>query len=156
MPYKNKEKRAEADKRYRIKNKEKIKERKKRDYKEYYLKNKEKLSERTLKWRAANKERVKTYTQKYRLTHKEIQRANNQRRGSRNGYREIIINLLKERDGIICKLCDKELIFGKEHIDHIMPLCIGGTHAAENVRLLHDKCNLGRDKKYLDIINKKI
>jgi len=58
-------------------------------------------------------------------------------------YREMIHNLLMERDGYLCGICRKPLI-GEVHIDHRIPVVKGGTQAANNLRLAHEFCNLSK------------
>lgn len=57
------------------------------------------------------------------------------------GYRAMTINLLRQRDGVLCGICKKLLDKGKEEIDHIIPIKLGGTSIAENIHLSHRECN---------------
>lgn len=59
-------------------------------------------------------------------------------------YRKMVVNLLRQRDGDWCELCGEKMVFFT--IDHIEQRAIGGTDAAENLRLLHLKCNQAREK----------
>ena len=52
------------------------------------------------------------------------------------------------RDGMICKNCNKHLIKGDVHIDHIIPLSKGGLSIESNLRVLCKACNLLK-KNYL-------
>ena len=67
MPYKDKEKKKEWRKKYRLENKEKIKERNK----EYYLKNKEKLNKINKEYCLKNKEKLNKISKEYYLKNKE-------------------------------------------------------------------------------------
>jgi 5-methylcytosine-specific restriction endonuclease McrA len=66
----------------------------------------------------------------------------------RSEYREMLINVLRERDGDICGVCGKVIYTGDEEIDHVRPIAVGGTHAAINIRLLHGECNRRRKRKW--------
>ena len=70
MPYKDKGKRREYDKRYRELNKEKIADCKRK----HREKNKEKISEYSRKWEEENKEKRREYKRKYREENKEKHR----------------------------------------------------------------------------------
>lgn len=55
-----------------------------------------------------------------------------------------------------CPLCLTELTdergaTNKKHLDHIVPLAVGGLHTAENVRVLCARCNLARPKDGSDL-----
>lgn len=46
-----------------------------------------------------------------------------------------------------CACCGKDLN-GKYHLDHILPLALGGSHADDNMQLLSPRCNLQKNKKH--------
>jgi hypothetical protein len=50
----------------------------------------------------------------------------------------------------ICDICKKKL-FGPVHLDHIIPLNIGGKHLMNNVRYVHMSCNVRRPHDGSDI-----
>ncbi len=54
---------------------------------------------------------------------------------------------LIERDGLNCAICKNPLTEKTMSIDHIIPLSLGGTHALENLRLAHRRCNGKRGSK---------
>ena len=68
--------------------------------------------------------------------------------------RSITLNKLIKRDGMTCYICGKTCTkddrrwgtFGPDYptIDHVIPLCKGGTHTWDNVRIACGECN---DKK---------
>jgi len=64
------------------------------------------------------------------------------------GYREALIELLKERDGLICQLCETELAGIDEQVDHIIQRNQGGKFEAKNLRVVHGICNIRRPRKY--------
>jgi 5-methylcytosine-specific restriction endonuclease McrA len=61
-------------------------------------------------------------------------------------YREMVINLLIQRDGPNCGICGKPVDFKDATIDHILELYKDGDHNAKNLRLAHKSCNLSRPR----------
>jgi len=57
----------------------------------------------------------------------------------------------------MCELCGTQMIdsflnlSNSRHLDHIKPLCCGGTHTMDNVRYICKKCNLTRPKDGSDV-----
>lgn len=50
----------------------------------------------------------------------------------------------------VCACCETELMDGY-HLDHIMPVSLGGTHTDDNVQLLCPPCNLRKGAKHPDV-----
>ena len=48
---------------------------------------------------------------------------------------------------IRCYLCGKVVPKGDRHVDHVMPLSLGGAHSVENLAVLHSSCNLQKHDK---------
>jgi 5-methylcytosine-specific restriction endonuclease McrA len=74
-------------------------------------------------------------------------------RAKKHGVRWEVVDLMAivERDGFNCQICGMPIdpeapVRGKFSlsIDHIIPLAIGGSHTADNVRATHLVCNLGK------------
>lgn len=53
---------------------------------------------------------------------------------------------LLERDGNICAWCGREML-GNTQIDHVVPLCRGGTNDLKNLQVLCETCNLQKGDK---------
>lgn len=94
------------------------------------------------------------YARQYRLKnkHRSVQYKRNRdikENDTGRKYREMVNNLLLQRDGNVCTICMEILEPEKEvlHIDHILPRCMGGTHEATNLRLVHAACNLTRTRE---------
>jgi len=49
-----------------------------------------------------------------------------------------------------CAMC-KTRLNDEKHLDHIVPLAMGGTHTKANVRVVCKPCNLGRPKDGRDV-----
>lgn len=104
---------------------------------EYYKENSERLKNAATKWRLENPEKRKVYTNNRRKLVKE------------NGgtlSSDISLKLLKIQKGL-CACCRKPL--GREyHLDHIMPLSLGGSNTDDNMQLLTAKCNMQKHAKH--------
>ena len=58
-----------------------------------------------------------------------------------------IVNKLMSAQKCMCACCGKRL--GDDfHLDHIMPLALGGKHEDSNIQLLHARCNLQKHSKH--------
>jgi hypothetical protein len=55
-----------------------------------------------------------------------------------------------KRDNQICALCERPVLDGKIHFDHIIPWSKGGPTEEHNIRLLCDACNRKRGAKFED------
>ena len=135
---------------------------------------KKKQAEYLAEWRRNNKEKVATYrtkdvVQKYSKTRYEkhsqsiklkvsayrkknpekVRALNQSRRGLKRSGKlspDIIKTLLSKQKGL-CVCCRKKL--GRDfHLDHIIPLSLGGSNTDENVQLLKAKCNLQKNAKH--------
>jgi len=50
-----------------------------------------------------------------------------------------------KRDNFRCVLCGADATDRKLHIDHKIPVCLGGESKIDNLRVLCDACNIGRN-----------
>lgn len=60
-----------------------------------------------------------------------------------------------------CPLCDARLTDqpnepNSKHLDHIVPICMGGTHTMGNVRIICRTCNLARPKDGSDVTGEQL
>jgi hypothetical protein len=177
---KNKDKMKEYMKEYYKENKDKWpkKEYNSEYFKEYYEKNKEKVSkrnkvcynkkrnerlEKAKEYYENNEDKIKEYQREYRKTKKgkEIERNKRNKRRSIYNFSDIttdfLINLKEETE--YCPLCGCRLSNkrgdNKYHLDHIIPINVGGRHIMDNVRFICRKCNLTRPKDGSDILEVK-
>lgn len=111
-----------------------------REYqKQWYYENKGKHNERQQRWRKANKEYIQA-----KHASKEARR----KRAVGKLSRDIIPRLLSQQEGL-CVCCGRDL--GDDyHVDHIMPLALGGLNTDDNVQLLRAECNLAKGAKHPD------
>jgi len=131
----------------------------------WYKKNKEKATAASEKWTAENKEKVLEIKRAWQERNREATRAKNAKWASENldKYRVYCHNrrhkektsgvlsvgikdlLLKKQNGR-CACCGLALN-GDYHLDHIVPLALGGENNDRNIQLLHSKCNLQKSSK---------
>lgn len=137
----NPQKHRDNIKRFRDKNKELVYKR----VKEWKDKNKEKVLYVSYKWKKRNPEKVRISELPGRL----------RRRGNTNReeIKEFMIETLMWRGGYYCERCGRELNFNEKrilHIDHIIPLAVGGNGNKKNLQLLCQRCNLTKGIKIED------
>lgn len=80
---------------------------------------------------------------------------NARRRAEKWGVRAVDIRFedIAERDGQLCYLCGKEVSVHEASFEHVVPLCEGGSHTPENVRLAHRLCNSRKGSRRLSEID---
>ena len=76
-------------------------------------------------------------------------------RAEKMGAQAVHIKLddIAERDGRICYLCGREVSVHEFSFEHVVPLCNGGSHTPENVRLAHHRCNSRKGSRSLSEID---
>jgi 5-methylcytosine-specific restriction endonuclease McrA len=107
--------------------------------KKWYAENREKHNERIRRYRSRNPAAVREAER----------RKENIRRGAVGKLSKGIEQKLLEQQAGICPCCNKEL-GDNYHLDHIMPLKLGGTNTDDNVQLLRAECNLKKGAKHPD------
>lgn len=121
-------------------------------YRKYYEANKEKIADQKRKHYEANREKSAERLRKWKKANFDKVRVIEQNRRSRiegNGGRlskDIVQTLIVLQKGK-CACCGENLSKGY-HIDHIMPIALGGKNTDENVQLLTPKCNLSKGAKH--------
>lgn len=88
-------------------------------------------------WRTENREVVRVHNQNYRIKKRE------------NGgvlSKELPARLLRLQKGK-CACCAQPL-GNNYHLDHIMPLTLGGTNTDDNIQLLRARCNMQKHAKH--------
>ena len=138
----NADKVSEYQRKYRSENKEKIRELKlvwasnnKEKLKEYananYAKNPKKCNQRAKEWRDKNPELTKMYCQNYR--------ALKLSEGGKlsKGLEEKLFKLQKGKCACGCA----QPLGDNYHMDHRMPLALGGSNTDDNMQILTQKCN---------------
>lgn len=118
---------------------------------EWAKNNPEKARIKNAKYKKANREKLKQANAKWWKDNPELRRVYRQTRRSRklnNGKlsTNLTETLYKKQKGK-CVCCKKPL--GKDyHLDHIMPLALGGKNEDWNIQLLKASCNFRKSKKH--------
>lgn len=120
--------------------------------------NAEKRREHCRKWHHANPEKAFAKAKRWREANKEKTRATSSARRAlaKNaaGYDYTTVDHIKARwlmFGGRCWICDRVA----DHTDHVIPLCVGGSHWPSNLRPACAKCNLSRPKDGSDLPTRK-
>ena len=118
----------------------------------YRAKNPEKILAAQAAFGAANPEKVRAWKAAYQKANPEKYRVYTRNRRARklaSGGQlspNIEAKLLKLQKGK-CACCRQKL--GDDyHLDHIMPLALGGTNSDDNVQLLRARCNMQKQAKH--------
>ncbi len=103
-------------------------------------------------WVLANPDRVKEYRDRYMEKNPDKERERSQRRRVRKAnapgsFTAADIEAIRVAQGNRCYLCGKSLKRGY-HVDHFIPLALGGTNEPGNLRLACPKCNLSKGAKH--------
>lgn len=111
----------------------------------YYAENREKERAASLAWYAANREKGRAARSVWHAANPEKCRIYNQNRKARkraNGGKlssNLSAKLFKLQRGK-CTCCGQPL--GDDfHLDHIVPLALGGSNTDDNIQLLRQRCN---------------
>lgn len=134
---------------------------------QWYKSNRETALAASAKWNAANKEMVRAYQAEWYEANKEKVRAAYSRWMAANPEAKRICNQNRRArkraaggklsSGLAEKLfrlqhgkcaCCKQPLGEDYHLDHIMPLALGGTNTDDNMQLLSSKCNLQKNARH--------
>jgi 5-methylcytosine-specific restriction endonuclease McrA len=112
----------------------------------------DKAKETSARFRADNVEKRRNQTKEWAAEHPDKKRARNHVRRSRiagSGGRlsaDIVEKLMALQKGR-CPCCGS-VLGNNFHIDHIVPLALGGGNIDSNVQLLRPECNLKKRSKH--------
>lgn len=143
----NPEKVKKSNATYRSKNKEKVDA----YHSAYRAANSERLKSVMTDFRSANPEKIRLYGARYREKNNGKIRIHRQNRRARKksaygdiskGLAERLFELQKGK----CACCGKSL-GDNYHMDHIMPLALGGSNTDDNIQLLTPRCNMQKSAK---------
>ena len=90
-------------------------------------------------WEAANRELARAYKRK----------AEGKRRARKKQafVEDVCPKQVFERDKGICGICGSPVDPSDWHLDHIVPLALGGPHSEANVQVSHPRCNLSKGSR---------
>ena len=108
---------------------------------QYRKANPDKVRETNLKWQEANPEKVKASLAKRTQTRRA------KKLGNGGTLSKGIVDRLFTIQKGKCACCGKSLTDGY-HLDHIMPLALGGQNSDNNVQLLTPTCNWKKGAKH--------
>lgn len=161
----NPEKRRAISTNWAAQNKDKVKETQARHYeqnksviaarnKKWAEENKEKVYATTLIWRKQNRDKVNAITKRWMSKNQDRIRVYWQ---NKRVKRKLHIGDERLSPGIAKKLymlqrgkcaCCGEPLGSDYHLDHIMPLALGGTNTDDNIQLLRSTCNQQKHAKH--------
>ena len=104
-------------------------------------------------WQASNREKVRASNTAWAAANPEAKRINRQNRRARKiesggrlsqGLAERLFKLQRGKCACGCK----QSLGTDYHLDHIMPLALGGTNTDENIQLLRSTCNQQKHAKH--------
>ena len=106
---------------------------------EWHRKNADRYREYHREWAEANREKTREYRRK----------SENKRRARLRSLPFEDVDHLKvfKRDSGICGICCEPVNPEDWHLDHIVPLALGGSHLYENVQVSHPRCNLSKGSR---------
>ncbi len=116
----------------------------------YHIKNGRKKSATSADWYLKNKDRAYLSHQIYSKSNPDLIQAIRlnylaRKKGAKGSFnRSDIIALFRKQHGR-CAICGEKL--KRYHIDHIVPLKLGGTNNPHNLQLTHGKCNQRKGAK---------
>jgi 5-methylcytosine-specific restriction endonuclease McrA len=115
----------------------------------YRAANPERMRELSAAWREANPERIRELKTVWKAANPEAVRIYNHTRRARKKQsggklsRGITAKLMKFQKGR-CACCKSNLSETGHHLDHVMPLALGGSNDDDNVQLLCPPCNMSK------------
>jgi hypothetical protein len=113
---------------YQLANKEIISTKKK----QYYKDNKVKILSSVASWQNANREKVNCYIRANKINRKRLKSIGM----TGKDYRSWV-----ERQKKVCYWCEAECC-KNFHVDHVMPMALGGRHEAWNLSISCPRCNM--------------
>jgi 5-methylcytosine-specific restriction endonuclease McrA len=136
-------------KQYREQNKEAISEKRR----EKYFLNPETVKTKQKEWYAANKDRAREYKRWHMIARKDwhVAYAHTKRARKKQGVGKLsdgIVQVLMTEQDHKCPYCLVDLRISGHHIDHYVPLALGGPNQDDNVQLTCPTCNARKGAKH--------
>jgi 5-methylcytosine-specific restriction endonuclease McrA len=139
---KNRDKRRAATLRWRAKNPDKVAAQKLRHREKY----RDKAAAKTRQWRLANPDWAKEQVRQWQANNPEQRRCLNRkyraiRKAAPGSHNAADIRNIMKLQRRCCAIC-REKLGKKYHVDHIIPLALGGTNDRRNLQITCEPCNL--------------
>ena len=127
---------------------------------DYYVKNKDKVIAQTALWQRNNPDKVAARNKRWADANPDKVRAKNKKNEKVRGQnrralvRNAVGKLSKDLPAKLFKLqggkcpCCKQPLGDDYHLDHKMPLALGGENTDDNMQLLRATCNLQKNAKH--------
>ena len=146
---KNTEKKKEAAKAYREKNAKVLAKKSS----EWAKANPDRVNKKNKRWRDANTESIKLKNARWAAANKDLLKTYKHNRRARivgNGgsISRGLENVLLARQKGKCACCLVSVGGKKYHLDHILPLALGGENTDNNIQILCPSCNLQKSAKH--------
>lgn len=142
----NKERRSVQHAAWREANKEKLQ----RERAERYIQNRDKELAAAKDYKKKNPDKVRAAESEWRKANPDIVRVYKSNRRARESVGKLSTNITERLFSLQkgkCACCRVPL-GDKYHLDHIMPLALGGTNTDDNVQLLTQRCNNQKHAKH--------
>lgn len=113
--------------------------------------NSDKGKDRARKWRAENAEKAAEQSRAWAKENPEARRLREHKRRASQRCGSVspdIYQRLRALQRGLCAVCREKLAMAGEHLDHVMPLALGGPHDDNNLQLLCPPCNLSKNAKH--------
>jgi HNH endonuclease len=142
----NRDKEASTLRNWRLRNRENCTEYARKRHND----NRDKIAAYRKKWRSENSEKYADSRRKYRLKNPEYERVKNSKRRGAGGRftAEQVRNLAEKQKHRCANSCCRKSIRDSYHVDHIMPIALGGDNDIKNIQLLCPPCNLTKSAKH--------
>lgn len=115
-----------------------------------YERNKETEAAKMRLYYVVNCEAIKEKRRQYHQENPEVARRNTEQRRAqkRNAFVEHVDPLIRlELDDGACGICEGDVNPFDFHVDHIIPLALGGEHSYANTQVAHPYCNMRKGVK---------
>jgi len=121
--------------------------------KKAYASNPEKYRKKIALWRANNPDKVKEQNKRKWLNNREgclinkrTRRARKRNNGGSHTAQDIMELFIQQNER--CAYCKAQLTIQNKHVDHIMPLALGGSNDRSNLQILCAPCNQSKSSKH--------
>ena len=115
----------------------------------YYAANRDKVAERQARYRAANRDKRAAYNRRWYAANRDKAAAKSRRRRARKAA--AVPQRWRKREDVpetLCYWCGVDLNDAPQHLDHIMPISLGGPATPSNEAMTCPPCNLQKSDKH--------